>query len=59
VRHRDTEGDSDAGRRRRSSANRVLTVLKAALNHARSDGKVICRSDAWADVSKRQPMTAV
>ena len=30
-RHRDTEGDPDASRRRRSSANRVLTILKAAL----------------------------
>ncbi len=50
VRHRDTEGDSDASRRRRSSANRVLTVLKAALNHARAEGKATCPSDAWADV---------
>jgi len=33
-RHRDTAGDPDAPQRRRSSANRVLTVLKAALNHA-------------------------
>lgn len=50
MRHRDTEGDPDAGRRRRSSANRVLTVLKAALNHAHAEGKVICSSDAWAAV---------
>jgi len=50
TRHRDTEGDPDAGRRRRSSANRVLTVLKAALNHAHAEGRVTCSSDAWAAV---------
>jgi integrase len=49
-RHRVTEGDPDAGRRRRSSANRVLTVLKAALNHARAEDKAACPSDAWAAV---------
>lgn len=49
-RHRDTEGDPDALRRRRSSANRVLTVLKAALNHARAEGKATCAADAWAMV---------
>jgi hypothetical protein len=36
-------------RRRRSTANRVLTILKAALNHAHSEGK--CASDdAWRTV---------
>ncbi len=50
VRHRNTPGDSEAPRRRRSSANRVLTILKAALNHARSEGKVTCPADAWAAV---------
>jgi hypothetical protein len=49
-RHRDTTGDPEASRRRRSSANRVLTVLKAALNHARGEGKVTCPADAWAAV---------
>jgi integrase len=39
--------DEDAGRRRRATANRVLTVLKAALNHARAEGKVVCSGDAW------------
>jgi integrase len=39
--------DDDAGRRRRATANRVLTVLKAALNHARAEGKVVCSGDAW------------
>jgi integrase len=43
-------GDPEAPRRRRSSANRVLTVLKAALNHARGEGKVTCPADAWAAV---------
>jgi integrase len=43
------KGDADAVRRRRSSANRTLTVLKAALNRAWRDGKV--RSDdAWRRV---------
>jgi integrase len=43
------EADADAIRRRRSSANRILTVLKAALNRAWREGKV--RSDdAWRRV---------
>jgi integrase len=33
-------GDEDALRRRRASANRVLTILKAALNRAWREGKV-------------------
>lgn len=45
--HRDIGADPDAARRRRSTANRVLTVLKAALNHARAEGKVTCPDDAW------------
>jgi integrase len=49
-RHRDTEGDPDAPRRRRSTANRVLTIFKAALTHAHSEGKVTCHTDAWAAV---------
>jgi integrase len=39
------EGD-EAVRRRRASANRVLTMLKAALNHAYDEGHVSNR-DAW------------
>ncbi len=50
VRHRDTAADPEAPGRRRSSANRVLTIFKAALNHARSEGKVTCAADAWAAV---------
>lgn len=42
--------DPEALRRRRSSANRVLTILKAALNHARVEGKVVCQPDAWTAV---------
>jgi integrase len=49
-RHRDVTNDPEAFRRRQSSANRVLTVLKAALNHARAEGKVSCTDDAWAAV---------
>ncbi len=41
--------DPEAARRRRATANRVLTVLKAALNHAFHEGKA--RSDeAWRRV---------
>ena len=49
-RHRDTTGDPEAPRRRRSSANKVLTILKAALNHARAEGKLTGPADAWAAV---------
>ncbi len=38
--------DDEAVRRRRASANRVLTMLKAALNHAYDEGHVGKR-DAW------------
>jgi integrase len=40
----------DAQRRRRATANRVLTILKATLNHARREGLVSCPDDAWASV---------
>ena len=39
----------EAIRRRRSTANRVLTILKAALNHAWNEGKVPS-DDAWRRV---------
>jgi integrase len=48
--HREIENDPEAQRRRRASANRVLTILKAALNHARADGKATCPPDAWTAV---------
>jgi integrase len=38
--------DANAVRRRRSTANRLLTILKAALNHAFHDGRVSA-DDAW------------
>ncbi len=41
--------DTDAVRKRRATANRVLTVLKAALNHAWREGKV-ASDDAWRRV---------
>lgn len=37
-------------RRRRSTANRVLTVLKAALNHAHAKEKAVPHADAWEAV---------
>ncbi|HJU20609.1 MAG TPA: site-specific integrase [Stellaceae bacterium] len=47
--YRAPEGDHEAIRRRRSAANRVLTILKAALNHAYREGK--CTDDeAWRPV---------
>jgi integrase len=36
---RDTSDDPEAPRRRQATANRILTVLKAALNHAWREGK--------------------
>lgn len=42
--------DADATRARRATANRVLTVLKAALNLAYRDGK-ISTDDAWRRVT--------
>jgi integrase len=42
-------GDLEAARRRRATANRVLTVLKAALNHAFREGK-IGSDEAWRRV---------
>ncbi len=38
--HREVDDDPEAKRRRRSTANRVLTVLKAALNHQFKEGHV-------------------
>lgn len=49
-RHREIDpNDADARRRRRASTNRVLTVLKAALNHARQAERVHTDA-AWATV---------
>jgi integrase len=47
--YRATDRSPDTVRRRRSTANRVLTILKATLNHAHREGK--CASDdAWRTV---------
>ncbi|RDD63832.1 tyrosine-type recombinase/integrase [Ferruginivarius sediminum] len=48
--YRDTSDDPEAQRRRRATANRVLTTLKAALNHAWREGKVTS-DDAWRRVT--------
>jgi integrase len=50
-RFREFDGnDEDAVRRRRASANRTLTILKAALNMAWREGK-IASDDAWRRVT--------
>jgi len=48
-RYRDALDDAESVRKRRSSANRTLTVLKAALNHAWNEKRVTSR-DAWQRV---------
>jgi len=53
--HRDMADGDDARRQRRSSANRVLTILKAALNRAWHDDKVASPA-AWQKV---KPFKAV
>jgi integrase len=47
--YRESNGNADAVRQRRSSANRTLTILKAALNRAWRAGK-IASDDAWRRV---------
>lgn len=44
--YKNASDDLEAQRRRRSSANRVLNILKAALNHA-YDEKRVASNDAW------------
>jgi len=39
--------NGDSKRKRKSTANRILTVLKAALTCARVQGWVVCAGDAW------------
>ncbi len=46
VQYRSAPEDDEAIRRRRATANRVLTMLKAILNHAYDEGYVSHR-DAW------------
>jgi hypothetical protein len=47
--HRKAENTPEGIRRRRSTANRVLTILKAGLNHAHQEGKC-ATDDAWRSV---------
>ena len=47
--YREMEKGPDAVRRRRSTANRILTVLKAALNHAWK-AEHVTNDDAWRRV---------
>src|SRR5262245_29934753 len=47
--YREFSGDEEAVRRRRASANRVITILKAALNRAWREGKV-SSDTAWRRV---------
>jgi hypothetical protein len=54
-RHRKHDAGPEAVRQRRSTANRILTVLKAALNHAWNAGHV-SSDDAWRRV---KPFKAV
>jgi peptidoglycan hydrolase-like protein with peptidoglycan-binding domain len=42
--------DAEALRRRKDSANRYLTILRAALTRALADGKVACAGIAWRSV---------
>jgi integrase len=51
------EMDEDALRRRRASANRTLTILKAALNMGWREGK-IASDDAWRRVAPFQEADA-
>jgi integrase len=47
--HRGVDASPEGLRRRRSAANRVLTILKAALNYAHREGRG-ASDDAWRPV---------
>ena len=49
VKYRDNSDDPNATRKRQYSSNKVLTILKSALNHAWHEGKVQS-DDAWRRV---------
>ena len=53
--HRKVDKSADGRRKRRATANRILTVLKAALNHAWKSGHVAV-DDAWRRI---KPFRAV
>jgi integrase len=42
--------DESSQRARQATANRILTVLKAALNHAKTESRRIATDTAWVDV---------
>jgi integrase len=49
AKHREADASPEAVRQRRSTTNRLLTILKAILNHAHREGR--CASDdAWRTV---------
>jgi integrase len=58
-RHRDASNDPDAIRARRASANRNLTVLKAALNYAWQSGRITGSDEAWRKVKPFRGADAV
>jgi integrase len=49
-RYRKPSDDPDTARARRATANRNLTVLKAALNHAWQSGKIAGSDEVWRRV---------
>jgi len=57
TRYRKAPSTSDAKRGRRATANRVLTILKAALNHAWKEGKAASDS-AWRRVKPFREVAA-
>ena len=52
-RYRDASDDPEAPRKRKSTANHVLTALKAMLNHAWREGRV-ASDDAWRRIKPFQ-----
>ena len=42
--------DANAQRKRQATANRILTVLKAALNYAKGESRRVATDAAWVDV---------
>ncbi len=49
--HREVDlSDPDVQRQRQATVNRILTVLKAALNHAKEELRWISTAEGWEDV---------
>lgn len=57
-RYRECDASPEEVRRRRSTANRVLTILKAALNHSHREGRC-AGDDAWRTVRAFREADAV